>query len=358
MQNLHLVRDLPDITPIAETSVDPEGALRPTTFADYVGQRDIIEMLRMSVRAAKAGGWTLDHAIISGPPGLGKTTLAGVIARELGGRLIITSAPSISHKGELAALLTSLESGDVLFIDEIHRLAVPLQETLYSALEDFRLDLFTGKGARGGKAITVNLPRFTLIGATTNPGALAGPMLDRFGFHLQLQPYDVCDLTSIIERSAALLGVAIDTAGAAEIARRSRGIPRIANRLLRRVRDFALSASLDGALVVRRGLPAWITGRVATVATVATINAPLAAAALDAIGVDSAGLDVSDRAYLTALVSAGSPLGIEALCVAIRQPRQTIEDVVEPFLVQLGLVARTPRGRIATAAGVAHLGAP
>jgi Holliday junction DNA helicase RuvB len=356
MTALHLVTDSPAAAPRAATPIESwQTALRPTGFSSYIGQREIIGNLRTAIRAAKAGRWTLDHILMSGPPGLGKTSLAQVIANELGCRLVTTSAPAITHKGELAALLTSMEANDMLFIDEIHRLAMPLQEVLYAAMEDFKVDLFTGgKGARGGKAITVSLPRFTLLGATTHAGMLTGPMLDRFGFHFQLAHYELADITAIVARSAHLLGIAIDAEGCAEIARRSRGTPRIANRLLRRVRDHAATAAEDGALVPwyqAHRAPAIVGAGMST-----TVNAQLAATALDHLGVDAAGLDRADRAYLTALVAQGAPVGVEALAASLHQQRVTIEDVIEPFLLERGFIARTSRGRVATAAGLAHLG--
>jgi holliday junction DNA helicase RuvB len=347
MQALHLVTDHdtpPSLAPAGDTW---QTQLRPTSFDCYVGQKATIATLRTAVAAARIGRWALDHVLVSGPAGLGKTSLAAVIANELDARLVATSAPSITHKGELAALLTSLEAGDVLFIDEIHRLPVPLQEVLYAAMEDYKVDLFTGgKNARSGKAITVPLPKFTLVGATTHAGMLTGPMRDRFGFSCQLRPYEVAELASIIARSAEILGVAIDPAGCEEIARRSRGTPRIANKLLRRVRDTATMAAYSGALVpFGRPVPA----------AVATVNLPVAAAALDALGIDAAGLDAVDRAYLGELVAAGAPVGIAALAANLGEPRATLEETVEPFLLALGFIARTGRGRIATAAGRAHL---
>lgn len=347
--NLRIVTDTfaqgsPAVTAAAPTL---DNALRPQRFDDYTGQADTIANLRTAVRAAKAGGWALDHVLISGPAGLGKTTLAQVLANEMGGKLVITSAPSISHKGELAAMLTGLGDGDLLFIDEIHRLAVPLQEMLYTAIEDYRVDLFMGKGGKTGKAISVKLPKFTLIGATTHAGMLTGPFRDRFGIACQLRYYELADMISIVSRSAELLGIALDPDAAVEIARRSRGTPRIANRLLRRVRDYATEAAYDGALVV-------YGAQIRSPAIVA-VNYAAAAGALDAQGVDSAGLDATDQSYLAKLVSTGSAMGIEALAAALSAPRATLEEVVEPYLLQLGFISRTGRGRIATEAGIAHL---
>jgi holliday junction DNA helicase RuvB len=324
---LRLVPSLP-----VQSTPDTDNALRPQTFDDYIGQRDIIENLRTSVRAAARGKFQLDHMLFTGPKGLGKTSICQVLANELNVNIRITSAPAITHKGELASLLTSLSPGSVLFIDEIHRLSVTLQETLYQAMEDGVLDM-----AANGKVIRIPLPKFTLLGATTHAGMLAGPLRDRFGFVWQLKFYDVADLTTIVLRSAAKLGVAIDESGAAEIARRSRGTPRLANRLLRRVRDFVLGADAQGALTVRGGV----------------IGGPLAIAALERLGVDSCGLEAVDRAYLAA-ASKGA-VGIEAIASAVSEQRCTLEDVVEPYLMQIGFVSRTPRGRVTTDAGKRHL---
>ncbi len=310
-----------------------QAALRPRTFEDYIGQRDLIDNLRVSVRAAKEQGWPLDHFLFAGPPGLGKTTLAHVIANELGVNLHVTSGPAIDHKGMLASLLTSLGEGDALFIDEIHRLSPIVEENLYPAMEDFKFDLFIGDGPHA-KAVTMKLPRFTLLGATTRMGLLSAPLLDRFGFHWQLRYYDLADMTAIVRRSASLIGVPVDDDGADEIARRARGTPRIANRLLRRVRDFA-AVEGDGT----------VTGRIA-------------ASALDRLAVDHAGLDALDRAFLSVICERfdGGPVGIEAVAASLSEERGTLEEVVEPFLLQVGFIARTPRGRVATAAGFAHLG--
>jgi Holliday junction DNA helicase RuvB len=312
-----------------------QATLRPRTFDDYIGQRDLVENLKVSVGAAKRGGWTLDHFLFAGPPGLGKTTLAHVIANELGVDLHVSSGPAIDHKGMLASLLTSLGEGDALFIDEIHRLAPVVEENLYPAMEDFRFDLFIGEGPHA-KAVTMQLPRFTLLGATTRMGLLSAPLLDRFGFHWQLRYYELADMEAIVKRSAKLSvpQLAIDDAGCAEIARRSRGTPRIANRLLRRVRDFA---SVEG---------------------VVTIGHEIAASSLDRLAVDHAGLDALDRAYLSVICERfdGGPVGIEAIAASLSEERGTLEEVVEPFLLQVGFIARTPRGRAATAAGFSHLG--
>ena len=310
-------------------------SLRPETFDDYVGQRNIIDNLQISVKAAQKGDWVLDHFLFAGPPGLGKTTLAHVIANEIGSNLHVTSGPAIDHKGMLASLLTSLSEGDVLFIDEIHRLSPVVEENLYPAMEDFKFDLFIGDGPHA-KSVTMNLPKFTLLGATTRMGLLSSPLLDRFGFHWQLSYYQDDELTSIVHRSAGLLGLDIDEGGAIEIARRSRGTPRIANRLLRRVRDFA-EVQGDGL-----------------------INQKLADYALEQLMVDGRGLDRLDRGYLQAMIErfGGGPVGIDALAATLSEERGTIEDVVEPFLLQAGFIARTPRGRIATQNAYTHLELP
>ena len=310
-----------------------QAALRPRTFDEYIGQKELIENLRISVRAARQGGWTLDHFLFAGPPGLGKTTLAHVIANELGVALHVSSGPAIERKGSMAQLLTSVGEGEVLFIDEIHRLTTAVEEYLYPAMEDFRFDLFIGEGPHA-KAVTMQLPRFTLLGATTRMGLLSAPLLDRFGFHWQLRYYDLVDMTSIVRRSARLIGVAIDDEGAIEIARRARGTPRIANRLLRRVRDFA-AVEGDG-----------------------TVDGAIAASSLDRLAVDHVGLDALDRAYLSVVCERfdGGPVGIEAVAASLSEERGTLEEVVEPFLLQVGFIARTPRGRVATAAGFEHLG--
>jgi Holliday junction DNA helicase RuvB len=320
------------------TSEDP--ALRPTSFADYVGQTEVIANLRGAVRAAKRGGWQLDHQLFAGPAGLGKTSLAAVIATEMGSKLRAISAPAIEHKGTLASLLTTLEDGDVLFIDEIHALDRTLAECLYLAMEDRVIDLPSGK-----LVIRVPLPKFTLLGATTHAGKLPKPLLDRFGFIWQLKPYTLPEMTTILVRSARKLGVAIDTPGATAIARASRGTPRIANRLLRRVRDVASNAAADGALV--EGSLEGLT------CASGTINDQLALAALAQLGIDRLGLDALDRRYLAVVTE--HPVGIEAICAELAEDRSTIEDAVEPFLMQAGLVKRGGKGRLATEAGRTHL---
>ena len=332
--NLRIVR-ADERAPTAQPS-QQDTFIRPSSFDDYIGQSEVIANLRGSVRAAKRGGWQLDHYLFAGPGGVGKTSLASVIATEMGANLRATSAPAIEHKGALASLLTTLEDGDVLFIDEIHALG-KLAETIYSALEDRVIDLPAGK-----RVIRVPLPRFTLLGATTHAGKLPKPLLDRFGFVWQLRPYTLPEMQMIVARSAAKLGIAVDGDGCLAIARASRGTPRIANRLLRRVRDTAANAAADGALVLcgNRG------------STNGAINGPLAIAALAQLGIDQLGLDQLDRRYLAMV--AERAVGIEAIASALSEQRTTIEDVVEPALVELGFVVRTARGRVVTAAGLRH----
>lgn len=310
-------------------------ALRPQSFEAYVGQRDIIANLKVCVAAAQKGGWVLDHFLFAGPPGLGKTTLAHVIANEMNAKVHVTSGPAIDHKGVLASLLTDLREGDVLFIDEIHRLSPVIEEVIYPAIEDFRFDFFVGEGPHA-KSVNLKLPRFTLLGATTRMGSLSSPLLDRFGFHWQLRYYEVDELCVIVERSAEILGLKIDTAGAREIACRSRGTPRIANRLLRRVRDFA-AVEGDGS-----------------------INRLIADSALERLMVDQCGLDSLDRKYLRVVIERfdGGPVGVEAIAASLSEERGTLEDVVEPFLLQAGFVTRSPRGRLATRMAYEHLGIP
>jgi Holliday junction DNA helicase RuvB len=312
-----------------------EAALRPKSLADFVGQRKVREQLELVLHAAKGRGTAPDHILLAGPPGLGKTTLAMIIAAELGVPFRSTSGPAIQHAGDLAAILSSLADGEVLFLDEIHRMSRPAEEMLYMAMEDYRVDVIVGKGP-GATAIPLELPPFTLVGATTRSGLLPAPLRDRFGFTGHMEFYESEDLERVAHRSARLLGVDIEPEGAAEIASRSRGTPRIANRLLRRVRDFAQV----------RG-----DGRV-------TLDA--ARAALEVYEVDERGLDRLDRAVLGALLRLfnGGPVGLSTLAVAIGEETDTVEEVAEPFLVRQGLLARTPRGRIATAAAWAHLGLP
>ena len=324
---LRIVRD--DSSAPRQATEDP--ALRPMSFDDFIGQTEVIANLRQSVRAAKRGGWQLDHMLFAGPAGLGKTSLAGVIAAELGGKLHVTSAPAIEHKGALASLLAALEPGDVLFIDELHALDRAIAEMLFLAMEDRVLDMAAGK-----KVVRIPLPAFTLLGATTHAGKLPKPLLDRFGFVWQLRPYTLSEMTTIVARSARKLGVAIDEDGAGTVARASRGTPRLGNRLLRRVRDFVLGADTTGGMLAN-----------------APVGAPLAMAALAQLGLDPLGLDSLDRRYL-ALV-AERPVGVEAICAELGEDRSTIEDAVEPFLMQAGLIKRGSKGRVATEQGRDHL---
>ena len=310
-----------------------EGALRPTRLDEFIGQERVRAQLGLVLEAARRRGGTADHVLLSGPPGLGKTTLATIIARELDAPLRITSGPAVQHAGDLAAILSSLQPGEVLFLDEIHRTARPAEEMLYLAMEDFRVDVVIGKGP-GATAVPLELPPFTLVAATTRAGLLPGPLRDRFGFTAHLDFYDPEDLLAIIDRSAHIIGVSVDPAGAQEIARRSRGTPRIANRLLRRVRDYA-QVHGDG-----------------------TLDLDTAQAALDLYEVDALGLDRLDRAVLEAVVLrfGGGPVGLSTLAVAVGEETETVESVAEPFLVRCGLLLRTPRGRVATPAAWAHLG--
>ncbi len=312
---------------------DVEARVRPARLAEFIGQHRVREQLDLLLRGAVRRGCPPDHILLSGAPGLGKTTLAMIVAAELGAGLRITSGPAIERSGDLAAVLTSLVRGDVLFIDEIHRMAKPAEELLYSAMEDFRVDVVVGKGP-GATAIPLDVEPFTLVGATTRAGLLTGPMRDRFGFVAQLDFYEAGELEQVVLRSGGILGVPVTPDGAAEIAGRSRGTPRISNRLLRRVRDYA-EVRADG--VVDEGT---------------------ARAALRVYDVDDIGLDRLDRAVLTALVGSfgGGPVGLSTLAVAVGEEPDTVAEVCEPFLVRAGLLARTPRGRIATAAGWRHLG--
>jgi len=312
---------------------DAEASVRPRRLAEFVGQQRVREQLELLLHSALRRGEPPDHILLSGSPGLGKTTLAMIVAAELGVGLRITSGPAIERSGDLAAVLTSLAAGDVLFIDEIHRMAKPAEELLYSAMEDFRVDVIVGKGP-GATAIPLDVEPFTLVGATTRAGLLTGPMRDRFGFVAHLDFYDPAELERVLERTARILGVAAEPDGTAEIAGRSRGTPRIANRLLRRVRDYA-EVRADGL-----------------------VNAVTARAALAVYDVDELGLDRLDRAVLTALVRnfGGGPVGLSTLAVAVGEQPDTVEEVCEPFLVRRGLLARTPRGRVATASGWSHLG--
>ena len=310
-----------------------ERALRPRTLADYVGQRKIREQLEIFIAAARGRGEALDHLLLFGPPGLGKTTLAHIIASEMGVKLRQTSGPVIERPGDLAAILTSLEKNDVLFIDEIHRLSPVVEEILYPALEDYQIDIMIGEGP-AARSIKLDLQPFTLVGATTRAGMLTNPLRDRFGIVERLEFYDVDELTLIVSRSAGLLGAPISDDGAREIARRSRGTPRIANRLLRRVRDYA---------EVKAG------GR---------IDPAVADAALRMLDVDAVGFDLMDRKLLKAMIErfGGGPVGLDNLAAAIGEERDTIEDVLEPYLIQQGYIQRTPRGRIAMASAWHHFG--
>ena len=308
-------------------------SLRPKYFNEYIGQREAKDNLNIYIQATKQRGEALDHVLLYGPPGLGKTTLAGIIANELGVNFRITSGPAIEKAGDLAAILTNLDEHDVLFIDEIHRLSRSVEEVLYSAMEDYALDIIIGKGP-SARSVRIDLPKFTLVGATTRAGALAAPLRDRFGIVSRLEYYKQEELEFIVTRAADILNIGIEQAGASEIARRSRGTPRIANRLLKRVRDFAQ--------VVGDGV----------------ITSDIADEALKRLHVDKMGLDRIDRRVLKCIIENydGGPVGIETIAAAVSEERDTIEDVYEPYLMQLGFLGRTPRGRVATKLAYDHLG--
>jgi Holliday junction DNA helicase RuvB len=308
-------------------------AIRPKRLADYVGQRPVKEQLEIFIGAARSRGEALDHVLIFGPPGLGKTTLANILATEMGVNLKQTSGPVLERPGDLAALLTNLQPRDVLFVDEIHRLSPVVEEVLYPAMEDYQLDIMIGEGP-AARSIKLSLPPFTLVGATTRAGLLTSPLRDRFGIVQRLEFYNVADLTDVVTRSAGILGVPLVSEGAKRIAERSRGTPRIANRLLRRARDYA-QVKGDG-----------------------TITAAMAAAALDLLEVDPLGFDLLDRKLLMTIIDKfdGGPVGIDSLAAAIGEERGTLEDVIEPFLIQQGFLMRTARGRVATRNAYLHFG--
>ena len=320
-------------TTYTEEDAKIEGSLRPQRLADYIGQQKIRDSITVSIAAAKLRGEPLDHILFYGPPGLGKTTLSQILANEMGVNIRITSGPAIEKPGEMAAILNGLKAGDILFVDEIHRLNKQVEEVLYPAMEDYAIDILIGKGATA-KSIRLDLPKFTLVGATTRAGLLSAPLRDRFGLIHRLEFYQVDELKQIILNSAAKLGVAIEEEGALEMARRSRGTPRLANRILKRVRDYA-QVRFDGVITLE-----------------------VAQTALDLMDVDKMGLDRNDRRYLQTLITqyGGGPAGVEPIAASIGEDAGTIEDVVEPYLLQNGFISRTPRGRVACRQAYEHLG--
>lgn len=326
--------DNPHLTPMRKPE-DVDAALRPKSLTEFIGQQAARENLRVFIEAAKSRGDALDHVLFFGPPGLGKTTLAQIVAKEMGVGFRSTSGPVIAKSGDLAALLTTLEEGDVLFIDEIHRLNPVVEEILYPAMEDYQLDLIIGEGP-AARSVKIDLPKFTLVGATTRAGLLTTPLRDRFGIPIRLNFYTVEELERIVARGARVMGIGMSADGANELAKRSRGTPRIAGRLLRRVRDFAI---VDGADQITRSV---------------------ADKALRLLDVDAIGLDLMDRRYLLMVAEkfGGGPVGIETIAAALSEPRDAIEDIIEPFLLQQGFLQRTPRGRLLTGAAFRHLGMP